>query len=294
MTLANLISSILSLSLLVLVFVLGLRAKFDEVTYLFRNPGLLCRSILAMNILLVCIAVAASVLLNLDPAIKIALVTLAVSPVPPLLPNKQMGAGGTSHYAIGLLVAASVVSVVLVPLSIEAIEHFFPFDLYIAPGKVFSVVAMSIFVPLILGMLVGRLAPSVASRIAGPLSSIAMALLIVAIIPVLIKAWPDLSRLFGDGVVLSLVLFTVVGLALGHLLGGPEPANRTALALASSTRHPAVAIAIATLNFPDVPGVPALILYHLVIGGIVSTLYLRWRRGTTQPPIASSHAGGKG
>jgi BASS family bile acid:Na+ symporter len=39
-----------------------------------------------------------------------------------------------------------------------------------------------------------------------------------------------------------------------------------------------VAIAIASLNFPDEAGVAALIVYHLVIGGIVSTLYLRRRQ----------------
>lgn len=280
MTLANLISSALSLSLFVLVFGLGLKARSDEAIHLFRNPGLLCRSILAMNILLVCVVVAASVLLDLDPDIKIALVALAVSPVPPLLPNKQMGAGGTSHYAIGLLVAAAVVSVALVPLSIEAMKHFFPFELYIAPSKVLSVVVLSIFAPLILGMILGRSAPNIASRIASPLSSVATVLLLVAFIPVLIKAWPDLSRQFGDGVVLSLVLFTVVGLVLGHLLGGPESTDRTVLALACGTRHPGIAIAIASLNFPGETGVPALIFYHIVIGGIVSTLYLRWRRGS--------------
>jgi BASS family bile acid:Na+ symporter len=36
-------------------------------------------------------------------------------------------------------------------------------------------------------------------------------------------------------------------------------------------------MAIAGLNFPDEPGVAALIVYHLMIGALVSAPYIRWR-----------------
>jgi hypothetical protein len=62
-----------------------------------------------------------------------------------------------------------------------------------------------------------------------------------------------------------------------HETIGPDPGNRTVLALASGTRHPGIAMAIAGLNFPDEPGVAALIVYHLVIGALVSAPYIRWR-----------------
>ncbi|TPL02538.1 Na+-dependent transporter [Mesorhizobium sp. B2-4-14] len=284
MTIASVISLALTVSLFVLVFVLGLKAKMEEVTFLFRHPGLLVRSILAMNIILLAVVVLAGQLFDLAPAIKIALITLAVSPVPPLLPNKQIGAGGTSHYAVGLLAAAAIVSIVLVPLSIETMEYVFPFELSIAPSKVLSVVVLSIFAPLVLGMVVARLAPSVAARMARPLSSTAMAIVLLAIIPILIKGWPDLSNLFGNGVVLCLVLFSAIGILLGHLLGGPDPGNRTVLALACGSRHPGIALAITSLNFPAETGVTALILYHLVIGALVSALYLRWNKPAALSP----------
>ncbi|RVD53736.1 hypothetical protein EN746_08400 [Mesorhizobium sp. M8A.F.Ca.ET.023.02.2.1] len=50
------------------------------------------------------------------------------------------------------------------------------------------------------------------------------------------------------------------------------------LALATGTRHPAVAMAIASLNFPDEKAALAVMLWHLVIGAIVSIPYVRWRR----------------
>ncbi|RJT22950.1 Na+-dependent transporter [Mesorhizobium waimense] len=287
MTLAGVISLALTVSLFVLVFVLGMKAKLEEITFLFRNPGLLIRSILAMNVIMLAVVVLASQLFDLAPAIKIALVTLAVSPVPPLLPGKQIASGGTPHYALGLLVAASIVSIVLVPLSIETMEYAFPVELRIAPSKVLSVVALSIFAPLALGMIVQWLAPNIAERVAKPLSSAATAIVVVAIIPILIKGWPDLSNLFGNGAVLCLVLFSASGLLIGHLIGGPNADDRTVLALACGSRHPSIALAITALNFPGVPGVAALILYHLVISGLVSALYLRWIKPPTQSPSAN-------
>jgi BASS family bile acid:Na+ symporter len=284
MTLAGVISLALSVSLFILVFVLGLKAKLEEVTFLFRHPGLLVRSILAMNLILLAIVVLASQLFDLAPAIKIALVTLAVSPVPPLLPGKQVAAGGTAQYAVGLLIAAAIISIFLVPVSIELMEYVFPFELHIAPTKVLSVVILSIFAPLVLGMIVVWFAPGFAARVATPLLSAATAIVLVAIIPILIKGWPDLSNLFGNGAVLCLVLFTAIGLLLGHFLGGPDAGNRTVLALASGSRHPGIALAITSLNFPGEPGVAALILYHLVIGGLVSALYLRWNSSIMNNP----------
>src|SRR5690606_41821850 len=62
--------------------------------------------------------------------------------------------------------------------------------------------------------------------------------------PVLIRVWPLLIEMIGNGTLAVLALFTLVGVAVGHLLGGPDPNNRTVLALASGTRHPGVALAV--------------------------------------------------
>jgi BASS family bile acid:Na+ symporter len=67
-------------------------------------------------------------------------------------------------------------------------------------------------------------------------------LLVVASIPVLIMEWPTIRSLLGDGTVVAAVLLSALGLLVGHLLGGPDPENRTVLALATVSRHPGVAL----------------------------------------------------
>jgi BASS family bile acid:Na+ symporter len=145
-------------------------------------------------------------------------------------------------------------------------------------SRVLPSVAVTVIVPLILGVLVRRFAPALAGRIAHPISHFAVILLLVACIPVVITSGRTFWTLVGNGVVVLLVLFTAVGILVGHVLGGPEPDDRTVLALATGTRHPGVAMAIASLNFPDLHAAVAVMLWHLVIGAIVSMPYVRWRR----------------
>jgi hypothetical protein len=66
-------------------------------------------------------------------------------------------------------------------------------------------------------------------------------------------------------------------LAAGHLLGGPEPGGRTALALATAFRHPGIALAAAAANFPAENFV-AVILLYLLVSAVVGVPYAIWRR----------------
>lgn len=280
MTLAQLIPLAINVSMFLIVFALGLNATLQDATWLFRRPALLVRSILSMNIVMLVFAVAVALLFDLHPAIEIAIVALAVSPVPPILPGKQEKAGGSASYAIGLLVAASVVAIVLVPAAIELVGRIFGVEAHLAPGKVASVILVSVIVPLLAGIGLRQLAPDLAVRIAKPVSLFATALLVVAFVPVLFIAWPAIWALVGNGVLLILILFTLIGLTVGHWLGGPDPDDRTVLALATATRHPGVAAIIAGINFPSEKTVLAIVMYHLVIGGIVSLPYVNWRKHT--------------
>jgi len=85
--------------------------------------------------------------------------------------------------------------------------------------------------------------------------------------------------MIGSGVLAVLALFTLVGIAIGHLLGGPNPDDRTVLALATGTRHPGLAMAIAGANFPDQKGVVlAVVACHVIVCLILSIPYLTWRK----------------
>lgn len=277
MTTAQLIGLAINASMFAIVFALGLQATLDHVTYLFRQPGLLLRSIVSMNVVMTAFALAVCIVFQPPAPVKIALVALALSPVPPVLPGKEMKAGGSRAYTIGLLVAAAIVSIVLVPLAIELIGLESGIEMHMPIGKVASIVLVSVIVPLIAGVLIRYFMSDFARRIAHPVSIVATILLVLACLPVLFEIAPKVWSLVGRGVLLCLAAFTLVGVAVGHLLGGPIDDDRTVLGLATATRHPGIAIAIASINFPDQKEVLAVVAFHLVLGAIISLPYVRWR-----------------
>jgi BASS family bile acid:Na+ symporter len=147
----------------------------------------------------------------------------------------------------------------------------------------------TVLLPLAAGIAVLALAPRLAQRIAAPTTAVAAAVLPVAGIAVIVSAWPAILAQLGDGTVLAIAAFVAIGLVVGHLLGGPDPADRTTLALSTASRHPGAAAAIASINFPQERAVIAALLLYLIIGGVVSALYLRWRKARAASAVP--HAG---
>jgi len=139
-------------------------------------------------------------------------------------------------------------------------------------------VLLTVLAPLTAGLIVNRFAPTLAARIAGPVSLFATILLVVAALPVVVAAWPAVKSMIGNGTLLALAVFAATGLAVGHWLGGSNPDHRTVLALATSARHPAVALAIAGANFQQQRAVLAVIFLYLVVGTVVSLPYVMWRK----------------
>src|SRR4051812_45235301 len=96
MTSTHLVMFAVKASLALTVFATGLSARRGDGTWLFRHPALLARSIFSMNVILPLMAVGVAIAFSLNHAVKIALVALAISPVPPILPVKMIRAGGGS------------------------------------------------------------------------------------------------------------------------------------------------------------------------------------------------------
>lgn len=278
MTTAQLIMLAIQASIALVLFGLGLAATFADLTHVLRRPWLLLRSLLAMSVVMLLVAVVLVKVMALPHAVAAALVALALAPVPPLLPTKQVKAGGRSSYAIGLLVSASLLAIVWIPLALELIDPFFPADLSAPLPDIAGMVFTMLLAPLATGFLVRQLAPAFADRILPLVHKIAPLLLLVAAIPVLFTIWPQIMAQIGDGTLVALVAFAAIGLLVGHLLGGPDPDDRTVLALASAGHHPGIAIALARMNATEDHAVPAAVVLYLLVFALVTLPYVAWRK----------------
>lgn len=277
MTIAELIPLVLQTSIMVLVFTVGLATVPRELTYLVRHPKQLFRTFMAMNVVMLVIAVAIVKLFPLPGAVRVLLVTLALSPIPPLLPKNLIKAGGGRDYVMALLCTAALFAIVWIPLVGVVLDRIFPAEIVIPPGPVAVSVFMTVLAPTAAGVLVRLLAPSLAERVAGPLSKVATILLLGAATLMVVKFGPSMLSLVGQGTLAAFVAFLVIGLIVGHVLGGPTPGDRSVLALATASRHPGIALAIASLLFPAESAVIPAVLLYLILSLVVPLPYVRWR-----------------
>ena len=288
--LATLIPIVLTTSLAALIVAVGMDADIDDLLCLFRRPAKLARAVLAVNVV---VPIAAALLVFAFPLTQVArvgILLMAVSPVPPLVPGKELKIGGAKSYSYGLYVTLALLSVIIVPLTVEILARIYGADVRLPVALIARNVALSVILPLAIGLAVRRFAPAFAGRAAPLVRKIAMLLLVLAVIPLLIKVWPGLAALIGNGTILAMALTAAIALAAGHLLGGPELADRAALAMTAATRHPGIAMMIANVNQAD-KHVTAAVLAVMFVGLIVGAPYQIWikRRSRTAGSAAAAH-----
>ena len=265
-------------SIFLTVLGIGMSATLRDVTFLLREPRLLFRSILSMFVVMpVAVAVVAQVS-NLPEAVKIALVALAIAPVPPILPRRELTAGGHAGYAVGLLAVGALIAIVYVPLAVEIIDRIFGRHGDVSSLAIGKIVLITILAPLLIGMAIRQWAPNAAAKGAGRVLTLGMILLAAACIPLLMATWEAIVALFGNGTVLIMALVAAGGLLLGHALGGPRPEDRLVLALSTASRHPAVALAVATSGVMQTKQELAAVLLYVVVSVLVSLPYVMLRR----------------
>jgi bile acid:Na+ symporter, BASS family len=277
-SLPDLVQLTLQASIVLIVCGLGLQATPQDVTCLFRRPGMLARSLLPMFVVMPVLAALIAGMFGLRPPVKIALIALSVSPVPPLLPRRTMRAGGEPSYTFGLLVAAALLSIVLLPVELESIGLAIGVPLRAPAAAMIKLVCLTVIAPLGAGILARSLAPQLVARTAKPTLLVAMVMLAGGMIPVLFKAAPAIVSLVGNGTLAAMAAFIIAGLIAGHLLGGPAPEDRTVLALATAFRHPGIAVAIAESNFPEQKLVLSAVLLYLLVGAVLAFPYVGSRR----------------
>ncbi|KGQ19427.1 Sodium dependent transporter [Lysobacter dokdonensis DS-58] len=271
------------LSIVCTVLGFGLHATKLDLLYLWHRPKLLLRSIFAVMIVMPIVAVLIERLFDFRPTTELALVALALSPLPPLLPGRMDRAGGEHAYTVALLVTLSLLAIVAIPLSGALLGWLFDRQFQVSMGAIARTVLILIVAPLVIGVFIRRRMPALAARLSPIVRRVANILLPLSVVVFLAAAWRGIWAAVGDGTIFAIALFVGIGLAVGHWFGRPERGHSIVLALASACRHPAIALTIASANFPDLHFGGTILLYVLV-SALVGMPYVLWQRRAECPP----------
>ena len=260
---------ILKTSITILILAIGMIASKNEIIYLWRRPVLLLKSIIAMYVVMPAVTVLMVRMLDLPPRTEVALIVLAICAGTPLLPKKLIKLGGDPDYIFSLIVITSLLAII----TLAEIIHFDTTK--ISPSHVARVLLKPFLLPLGLGMLFRLASPALAERIGNPLLKIGSAAMVLTALTAMVTRF----RLIFEVDLLSLLAFaafTLTAIVVGHLLGGPDPANRSSLAVSCASRHIGLALLIAA--HARGPHTLPLVVAYLLASTVVSIPYIMWTK----------------
>lgn len=265
---------VLKISIGTLILAIGLTAKAEDITYLWRRPVLLLKSIIAMYLIMPLVAVLMARTLDLPHRTELALVILAICAGAPLLPKKLIKFGNDPAYVFSLIVTTSLLAILTVPASLYLLTGIISFDTAgVTPSQVARLILKSFLLPLGLGMLFRLAVPSLAERVGDPLLKIGSAVMALSALAALAIGFRMVFEV-GLPSLIGFAAFTLAAIVAGHLLGGPNPSNRTSLAIACASRHIGLGLLIAA-NASGNHALPLVVAY-LLASAAVSIGYVRW------------------
>ncbi len=257
------------------MFSLGLTIFPRDLSWVWSRPSLVVRGLLAVLVAVPLTVVIVVPLFGLPRWLEVGVVLMAISPGAPVALQRSLGAGGHRVFAPALQMLVAILAVVSLPISIALLNQRYAGQAWVDPRDVARQVFVAQLLPLGVGLAVRHSWPRQAAWLQPRLARLGMRLLLVVAVLIVIAVAP---AVIGTGARLpaASALITVLALGVGHALGGPEPATRTAVAISSAARNPGLALLVATLNRAP-PEVGAAVMTHLLVSIVIVAPYASWR-----------------
>ena len=283
--LANIIKICLPLSLMAVMFTQGLALKPGELLAIFKDrPLVMLRSLVVVLVLVPIAALAIILLFKPSPATVVGLAILAASPAAPFQLRNIYKKGGSLVYLGALHLSLALLAIITVPVVLYLLSEALGFEADVTVFHVGNTVMQAVLIPVVVGMVFGTIFPTVAGRIEPPLSRIFEIGLVVVAVLLIIGTYSLLLKMDAWSYVV-MIIFILVNIGLGHVLGPRDAQERTTLAIESGERNTGLAMSIGVLNFSAERTFPVFIPY-IVLYIVISSLYLKWRERDSATRVA--------
>ena len=251
---------------LVLIFVLstlfsvGLLVSARQVLAALQQRRSLAVALCVSFVVLPGVVLALGWGLQVAPPMQAAVLLVATAPGSPVLLRLNEFARGDQARAVGLLVLLTSLTVVYQPLVLPMLLP----GLSVSPMPIARTLALTVLLPLVLGLLLKARWPALAGRLRltlARLGTISAALACFMLLPLVYRdALADVA--LNGGGLLVLLLYLPLAVGAGWWLGGPDADQRRLLALCCGQGSMGAAFVIAAHNFNN-PHVIAMLLLML-------------------------------
>jgi bile acid:Na+ symporter, BASS family len=279
MSLDRAINILVTITLIEMMVLVGLRVTFADLASIARNGRQVARAAVANYVLVPAMTVALLLLFHVDAMVAAGFLVLAVCPGAPYGPPFAGIARANVPLAVGLMAILAGTSTIISPALLHVLLPWLSGGL--APqidliGMLGALLATQLL-PLLLGLTVKRRQPQLADRLLAPLELVSKLLNLGVVGLILGTQFRMLVEIPVAGLAGMLILL-VASLAIGWLAGGPERDDRRTMALTTSLRNVGLGLVIVTGNFAGGPAVSAALAYGIVavLGSLAVALW--WAR----------------
>ena len=220
-------------------------------------------ALLANFVLMPLGAIALAKVLRLDEPFAIGLLVLGCAAGAPFLPKLAELAKGNLAFAVGAMVLLMVGTVAYLPIVLPLLLP----GITVNAWEIARSLLLLMLLPLALGLALKARYGELAARVKPVLDWISNISLILLICLITAANIDKVLQVFGTRAILAGLLFIVLGLGTGWLLGGSGAGTKRVMALGTGQRNIAAALVVAS-SFSD-PKVVVMVIVVAIVGLIV-------------------------
>lgn len=288
MSLDRLINILVTIALIEMMVLIGLRVNLADIVSTSRNWTLIARAAVANYLLVPSLTVVLLLLFGVNAMVTAGFLVLAVCPGAPYGPPFAGIARADVPEAVGLMVILAASSAILSPLLLRvllpwAADGEAP---QIDPFGIVGVLLITQLLPLMVGLWTRHWRPQLAERLIGPFALASKILNLSVVGLILATQFHMLSEIRVRGFV-GMLMLLAGSLIIGWLAGTPSRDNRKTMALTTSLRNVGLGLVIVTGNFAGTQAVSATLAYGIVevLGALLVALV--WRSLDVVPNLSS-------
>ena len=243
---------------------MGAGLTIPQIAEPLRNARLVVLALLANFVLMPLGALALAKVLWLDEPFGIGLLLLGCAAGAPFLPKLAELAKGNLAFAVGAMVLLMVVTVGYLPIVLPLLLPGITVDAW----EIARSLLLLMLLPLAIGLALKARYGELAARVKPVLDWISNVSLILLVCLITAANIDKVLQVFGTRAILAGLLFIVLGLGTGWLLGGTSADTKRVMALGTAQRNIAAALVVASQSFSDAK-VVVMVIVVAIVGLIV-------------------------
>ena len=264
----EILETLVQLSVLVFVvgsmFSLGLSLTIQQIIDPLKNARMVILALVANFVLVPALAYGLVILFNLDDTLSVGLILLSTAAGAPFLPKLVDLAKGHIAFSVGLMVLLMVVTVIYLPLVLPLLLG----DVDVNAWDIAQSLIFMMLIPLAVGLFIKARYTESAAKIQPTFGMAANIALITMAVLGLVLNFSSMIALVGTRGILAGIIFIIISLIIGYLLGGSDPKDKSVMGLGTAQRNIAAALVVAAQNFSTE------VVTYLMVIAIISLVIL--------------------